>query len=429
MSQTSSTTTQTQKVAWAPEQRTALYRAGLGAGTSLAAASILLDLLRSSYRRQKAEEEGKETNQPRALKLILPHPALMGKTASGLTEPLLATLLAGGTYYGWRKLYKEWRKKELQKEVEDQSLQYMNLLADKNKVAAILPDKKAFSVTGALAALPRDIVLLSALAGGIGTYGILENTFPKAKEKPNVGAPRKIVVKGYGTVFANDKQDGPLAQEPKRPVLDRENEAAIEQQEEEGTLDALELPFGEQDMRKAAAFLAECLIEAEPATALKEMAGQVILRKSAQALSLAVAREGAEAVLGGRGGSACFAAASVQDKKAAVWALFDTPTLRPLATTLTVAEFNDKHPGLAKLAAEAAKSPTHLPLGTKCASCLYDAISFDPVAHAKAAGEAMEWQKRWRGASGQSKALESEDNADQKLDGGEKDPIDQLLNA
>ena len=71
------------------------------------------------------------------------------------------------------------------------------------------------------------------LGGGVGAYALLDHFYPKAK-KPRPMRPKKVVVKGFGTVHADGPGDGPLAEADEKkekeetPVEEKKRKALLE---------------------------------------------------------------------------------------------------------------------------------------------------------------------------------------------------------
>jgi hypothetical protein len=377
-----------------PEEKRKLYSTGIYGGLGLAATSILIDLWRSHKRYAKAKEL-KDENQ--ALRLYLPgygDTEKAEKLASepllkqaGLTEWLIAALLGGATYYGTNTAYRGIRKDQLDKEIEEESKQYVDSLQGLGKVA--FDD------------IPKDLFYLGLLAGGAGTYGILENTFPTVKEKPMAGQPKKIVVRGFGTVksdkkqgdliplkdmirqyrslFGKDpsqslaKQRREIASPPEEPQ-DKEEKRPSEEEKEEQLKAAFWVPFGKVDYQKAACFAALCCasrcVDSSP---LAEIFGRAIEDKSAARMETAADELGMLGLIDSCKGSwQIYKAASESEKIAAVSVVMASGTLRPSIAMLTAAEIADFSPSLAKQARELLEDESLGILGVKVASSMFE---------------------------------------------------------
>jgi hypothetical protein len=414
-----------------------LYAAAIFGGTSLAGASMLLDLLRSHKRKQDAET-GKDND---TVTLYMPNskdPKLKA-AAAGIHDIVGASLAAGGTYYALKQLYKHWRKNQLKKEIEDEALHYVN---EVNK----LNEKKAIADAGSIfTKLPQSILLLSALVGGAGTYGILENTFPKVEPKNRAGRPKKIVVKGFGTVHADDKPGGVFAQMDKKRQQ-KALEAEIDEAEKEEPklskdptveLDEdIEIPLTENDLRKAAAFTALILTDRHcEASPLGDLFGRIVLDKSAsQVAELVRETDVMGAISACKGLHHIFRDASPTLKRAAIASAFDNPTLRAPLGVLTLAEFHELHPTMTKLAKDLYEHPSCGPIAFKLASMFYDLEVRENVPHEKlaasVAGSPMEasWLRDW-GNMEPKAAPKDEYQMDEEPDepDDERDPIDLFM--
>jgi hypothetical protein len=374
------------------EEKRKLYSTGIYGGLGLAATSILIDLWRSHKRYNKAKELKAE--EP-TLKLYLPGYETSGKTdktasesllkQAGLAEWLVAALLGGATYYGANSAYRGIRKDQLDKEIEEESKQYVDSLQGLGKAA--------------FDNIPKDLFYLGLLAGGAGTYGILENTFPTVKEKPMAGQPKKIVVRGFGTVKADKKQGDliPLkdmirqyrslfGKDPTQSVAKQRREMTSppeesekkkeksQQEEEEQLKAAFWVPFGQVDYHKAACFATLCCasrnIESSP---LAEILGRVIEEKSAASLESAADELGILGMIDScKGASRTYKLAMDAEKIAAVSLVMSSDALRPSVAMLTAAEIADVSPSLAKQARALLDDESLGVMGVKVASSMFE---------------------------------------------------------
>jgi len=338
-----------------PEQRKSLYMGGLYGGTGVAAAAALIDLLRSHKRKAKAQEnKGKDD-------LVLYLPGYEPKTASegqfkeaGIGELLLASMLAGGSYYATMAAYKKWRKDQLKSEVRDQSHHYVDVLKQPKEKAALIKLEP-----GRLAA---DLMLIGALAGGAGTYGILENIFPRPSEKPPSGNPKRIVVKGFGTVHADDKPNKVMIKKDEarqQQALQAKTEAAepsveLDQDQREDVelaKAAVWYPFGPADHVKAAALGTVVCAENPEAGGLRDLLGRVIREKSADSVVRDVMdADFFYAIATSKGSDSDYKAASDLEKTKAALQLLSEPRVAPSLAILVQSELHDMHPGIAKMA-------------------------------------------------------------------------------
>lgn len=404
--------------------RRALYPAAVYGGLSLGTAAVLMDLWRSHRR----YDDAKNKKEKGLMKLYLPgyegdpdktasEGGLQKMSAGGISELLVAAALAGGSYYGVNAAYKKIRKRQLEREIEDESKQYIGALQDLGKQAM------ASTILG----IPRDLFLVGLLAGGAGTYGILENTFPSTSEKPAAGTPRKIVVKGFGTMRPDEKPGELLplqdmvrkyrglfgAEHPDSPKRVQKKDLADEEKEELERLDkaAYEFEVGTEDIQKAAAFTtlqcAEGEIKENPLAALL---GYVIEKKSSDALVKLADDLGILGALEAcKGAHEHFFRAAPQQKIAAALSVYADAELAPSFALLTVGELTELSPVIAKQASASWQDGSTGLVGIKIASFLLD--------HAKSegGGNDLESPGEVETNSTVNPTLKSEDPIDQWL--------------
>lgn len=365
------------------EQKEKLYDAAIWGAGGLASAAILMDLFRSHKRRRDAAE-GKDEN---TMTLYMPSrgqskAASVGedenlKEAAGITNLLIASILAGGTFYGANSLYRKWREGELKKEMEEAAGQYVEGVQDS---VAPPQQKMANGLWDAGVDMSKAITLLSFIAGGAGTYGILENTFPDTSEKPKPGAPKKIVVKNFGTVFSDSKNQGRLAGDDKKrqAEVSKEEEERNREKEEEVLQDApakkrdYTFGFGSKDQQKAAAYTALiCASRETENSPLADLMGRILMDKSAAGLVKELHNtDFLGAISASKGGNIIYKAASDGAKVAAAMSLFGSRELRPSAALLLIGEMHDFNPEAALVSKIAAADYSTAVVATKLASTL-----------------------------------------------------------
>jgi hypothetical protein len=378
------------------EQKSNLYQSALFGGGSIAAAAILADMLRS----HKRKADAKNMKQDKALTLYMPSPSDQ-KVASdenlkeaGLSHMIVASLLAGGTFYGANALYTKMRKEQLKKEVEEESQQYINALSQPQQ-----PMKTAAGMFENLADIPRSILLLSFLAGGAGTYGVLENTFPKVSEKPAPGTPRKVVVKNFGTLFTDDRTGQGIADRDKKVVKQEleKNDTDREEDSKDPTQTAVAPPasdrwfrFGQADHQKAAAYTALICAKREMENnPLAQLMGRIIQDKSASLMVRDLEHmDFLGLISSAKGCETAYKSASEGRRVAAALTLFGNPMLKASAATLLVGEMHDFNPGLSKIARSVADDYSLSIVATKLASALLQG-TVPPPDYSEMEGEQM----------------------------------------
>jgi len=358
------------------EQKEKLYSAALWGAGGVGAAAILMDLFRS-HKRRRAASEGKEED---ALNLYMPAPGNSKRASAepeenlkeaGINNLLIASMLAGGTFYGTNALYKKWRKGQLEKELEDSAGQYLSGIQE-----SMQPPGMKLASGGVASTDPADIakaiLLLSFIAGGAGTYGILENTFPSASEKPKAGTPRKIVVKGFGTVHSNNKADGRLAADDRKRQTDFAKPKEEEKEKPEAEPKERSFNYGPKDQQKAAAYTALiCAGRETENSPLAALMGRILMDKSAAGLVKDLHDSDFLGAISASGGChRFFKSASEGAKIAAAMTLFGSRELRPSAATLLVGEMNDFNPEATALAKLASQDYSTSVVATKLASTL-----------------------------------------------------------
>jgi hypothetical protein len=373
-----------EKRALEPEQTAAIIKGGLQLGAGVAVLGALYSYARSNKRKSEAISGGDEAGG-KSLDIVIPEASPL--KMAYLQEPVIGALAAGGAYLVVSKLLAEVRKQRLKSELASAQVGYVGTLQDSVKPdpeAAAAPagrpyQRKAASWLQALLDSPRDLMVLSALASAAGTYGVLENTFPKAKEKKPAGSINRIRIKGYGTVIADGAGDGPLGRNKK---TDKAAPAAPDSAEEptegsylgseRGEPTGLRLPVLDTSffqMPKAAACLTLTRGDADRcARQLALIVTSGSAEKSASLLSAVlgyVHSEGPAFILEKSASGGLVDAADTLDayhavwdeldgveKRAAVDRAFGTTGLSIPLSMLAMAELHDIHPELAKMAAE-----------------------------------------------------------------------------
>lgn len=124
-----------------------------------------------------------------------------GKRASigggvALTGGALATL---GSYALVRNLYQKYKKKQLQGELDSVQNQFLDVVSNEGKSAAmqpapVAPAGKPMGMSELLTSTPVTLTLLAALASGALAHKALDKTFPVPKRNKPIG-PKRIVLR------------------------------------------------------------------------------------------------------------------------------------------------------------------------------------------------------------------------------------------
>lgn len=234
----------------------------IGVGGGLGLLNVLWDMARTNREAAEAAELGDDGD---TIAINLPPK----RKEALLPEAIGAGAVGVGAYMLPGYLYKLLRKRQLKAEIEAAEGGYLRgLVLEENE-----EDKS--KTASALSAGARDIVILSMLAGGGATYGLLEHLFP-ADEKPKNPRPKKVRVKGYGTVFADGPGDGPLAEGEDRRKLDKAAEFQLDNDDYSRALEGMSMTIlhaPEVMEKSAAADLLGAIIK--DASAVRERANEV----------------------------------------------------------------------------------------------------------------------------------------------------------
>lgn len=428
--------------------------AALGAGLGLL--SILYDQVRSNRRKQMADK-GRVLEDTLTIS-----PTALGKLAT-LTEWTEGLAAGAGAYLLIQKAYQAIREKQLAAEVgeaDDQYTQALTQSAAKPEKPVKTQFKRAFqgpTFSELFTNLPvKDMLWIPAMAGAVGTYGLMEHVWPRVKEKAEAGMPRRIVVKGFGTVLADGPGNGPLAQLDKargqefvKKELQEESAEKAQQPEARNTYRpswlgnslakaaTLTAPVGEDDCRCAAGLTAFVLAE-QPALKLAH-SGMVGLigafdRDPEQTERLVKEAGVVAAITLTKGADDHYHNLTVAGRKAAAYNAFGSAVLRPALLALTLAELQEVNPDLSKRAKVVRADPYYGTIMTKIASLTWQADILlaeeaggleKSAAAASMAGD----MRRQMGTLGISESKDSEgqmDDADPAYS-DESDPIDKFL--
>ncbi len=464
MSDTPEVSIPAQEINWSPARTERLLRGSVATGAGLAMLSILWDQIRSARRKNKADagkvlDDGKGT-----IEIQLPGPGM--KVATGI-EWIGGGAAALGTYLLIQKAYQDLRERQLKKEIEEAGGEHANALGSlspQNKVAAI--EKLALGVSEVVTNAPKDTLFISALLAAAGTYGLMENTWPSVSEKDvaNKARPKRIVVKGHGTVIADGPGDGPLA------ALDKAEEktwvqrlmnpfgakttprpqasAQVDKEEVDGpatnlrrpsTVEmekaaSLECSIGKADQQAAAAMLAYCLSvdpRCKEASALLDIVGSHYF--APEKTEDLVKEAGIfQAIELSKGGKDIYEGLPAFEKRAAMHYAFRSPVLSPVLATLTIAELEELHPDMRKRAQVVAADPIYSHLGTKLASLLWSfesAAIDDSLACNEKVAAMRQDAKRQMGTLGLSESEDAGGDVDEadEVYAASEDPIDTFL--
>lgn len=389
-----------------------MWQGSMATAAGLSALAVLYDQVRSNRRKNKAmvgSDDGTMT-------IDLP-PA---KQANVYDQMLTTAAVGGLTYAGLSKLYQSIRKKQLEQEVEEADQRHTQALAQAaalpktaaNPPAAAAPSGTAgFGVSDYLSGAPPALYHLAMLAAGAGTYGLLEHTFPRVSDKRTAGRPRKIVIKGFGTVIPDGPGNGVLAQadkarekkvveqqlqQPTAPAaLEAEANAQNNQQEQDfRKAAAITMPVGVEDLRCAAAM---CAVVLGHQPAMKEASSSLIgligLRhRDPEALEDLIKQAGFDAAFElSKSGWDVYEGLDALDKRAAAYAAFSDPKLAPTLSLLAVSEMREAFPDLDKRAQVVNADPGYSALTAKFASLFFqtDALRMDDCGMVKSAASAV----------------------------------------
>lgn len=423
----------TSNIAWTPERSEKLLRGTVTTGVGLSMIAILLDQMRSAKRRENALK-GKVLDDGQGTITISPP----GKTAT-FTEWVLGGAAGVGTYALIQKLYGEIRRKQLQKEIEEADKAYTNTLQESvnQPFKKAGHEKEALSPWEILLNLPKDTFFLPALLSAGATYGLLENTYPKVKEKPDKVKPRQIVVKGFGTVHADGPGDGPLGQADKEMAkqwaenYQAEREPALEQPMAKAA--NLVAPITDKDYKCAAAMLVYLLGEQpsvkSAATGLFGLIGEY--HRDSEKVASCVGDVDAFGVLDlTKGGDFFYHSLPTFEKRAAVQKAFDNPKLSPMLTVLALGELEELSPDLGKRAKALNTDTTLSAMGTKLAALIWQAEASEAgVSKESAVSGFQEDMRRQLGTLGLEESKDAEGVVDESdaAYSAKGDPIDQFM--
>jgi hypothetical protein len=427
-----------QKYTWDPTRVEQLWRGTIAGGAGLAALSILIDQIRSR-RRAAAAEQGQVLEGGQAtINLAAPKPVT--KSASPIDWAIGAGVGAGA-YYLIQKAYKELRKKQLIEEMEAADEAHTQALQESNKYA--YTKEASGGVTELMLNSLRNTFWLPAVLAAGGTYGLLENTWPRTKEKSDKPTPKKIVIKGFGTVHADGAGDGPLAELDKqkgkqlvKEMMGEENIQTVARPQANAALDkaALVLPVGLEDSQNAAAFLGYVLSE-DPR--MHKRSGLLDLVAShyenpEQVQSIVKEASVFEAAELSKGAKNRYELWSKEEKRAAWHGAMKSAILRPGLALWTLAELEELNPDIRKRAQAVVEDPWADLVGTKIASLYWsasNAYSDDENPSEKVAALREDSRKQMETLD----LLDSDDSSGDLVDeadkiyAGKKDPIDNFL--
>lgn len=314
-----------------PTQTKKLINGALLAGGGVGLLGALYDLIRSNTREKKSLE-GQGT-----LRLSLPEPGAGLPKRATSSELVTAAVGSVGAAALVGKLYRMYRQKMLKQETEDSNQAYLNSLMETPEAV----NKSASWLWEMIKDSPRDAFILPALAGGVGTYGILRHAFPDnpAEADSEKNRPKKIVIDGYGTVIADGPGDGPLGEGKKASVPSLEFEPSLDDCVKSAA--ELFLTLCEEDLRGQES--------CKEASLLPLLGGLWIQDRAAMEKA---AREDLEGTIFHAGsGKEVWEESDVFAKRAAAEGLLGSKLLGPSVASLLIAELDDANPGMAKTAA------------------------------------------------------------------------------
>jgi len=185
-----------------------LWTGAAQAGAGIGLLGVLMNILRSSDRVEKAVADDD------ALVLRLPkqkpveEPGL--QKVAFITKLLIASGITAGSIYAVNQLANRIRENRLKKDIfklENTQDEQLGQLAQLKQAADEASATQKYLMTPAV-----QIALLSMLASGAATYATLRNAFPKREVSLNKDyRPKRVVIEGQGSIEADGKPDGPLA--------------------------------------------------------------------------------------------------------------------------------------------------------------------------------------------------------------------------
>lgn len=443
-------TPQSAEILWTPERQTRLLQGTIATGTGLALLAALMDQVRSERRKTRASAGGRVLEEGGGTLTISPPPPKPPRyKAATFTEWVGGGAAGLGAYWLIQQAYQEMRRKQLQAEIAEEEEAYTKSLQDSVAPAKVAHAhaKVATSLMEILTSALQDTMILPGLLSAAGTYGLLEHTWPKVKEKAEAGKPKKIVVKGHGTVIADGPGDGPLAQ------LDKEKGKQMVEGLKPDTAPlpgesprpkatevmtkaaALEAPITNFDYKCAAEMLTFVLCEypelRKAASALPTLIG-ACADNQGQLETLVKEAGVLEAVELSKGVAESYYALPHFEKRAAIHRAFSSPLLAPALTTLALAELNEVDSDLAKRAKVLHEDPEMSLVSVKAAALLWqgEIIAANPDNLKSAAAQEMQQDmRRQMGTLGLSETRDedgTEDSSDKAYQ-DKKDPIDAFL--
>lgn len=363
-----------EKQALEREDLVKLYGGSAATGAGLALLATLVETLRSEKRRRKAREgSGSGT-----LTLQLPT-----RKEAVFTQLLGGAAIGGTSYLVVRKLLNKMREAQLKEEAEKAQEAYLRKLVEpEGEIKTAVFDK--IKLLDFLHDIPLDIFTIGALGGGIGTYGLLNSTFPRVKEKGEAdGRPKKIVVKGYGTVLADGPGDGPLGRREENGAVDpgapatEAGEGGDDVKEVKKDLRkaaTIECGFGYDDHLAAAELLCRALTVGnhtdKRANSLKAWLGYGLVNGSDRMEDF-VKEAGVAALLELLDGEqVLFNEASDAEKTAAISGALASEALAPTTALLAMAELHEVCPAVTEAVVKLADDEVTMITGTKLAAVL-----------------------------------------------------------
>lgn len=432
---------------WGPRRSEQLFGGLAATGAGIALLSILNDQIRSQRRKIQADK-GKVLEDT----LVISPP---GYKQATLTQWIAGLGAGAGTYYLIQKAYQEMRRKQLAAEIAAADSQYGGALEESMAPVSPPPKQKRAaegygpSVWEMIKGMPADTLWIPALAAGVGTYGLLEHTWPKVSEKAEAGKPRKIVVKGYGTVMADGPGDGPIAQLDKERGSRMVKKEVVADEVAEarpstswlgnalGKAASISCTVGVDDQLCAASMMTFLLAE-QPALKLAHSGLVSLLGAHAQdgrATEQLVKEAGLMAAIElSKGADDHYYNLTPMQKRAAVHQAFSSPVMRPGILTLAISELAETNPDLSKRAQVVSDDPVYSQMMTKIASLTWqteivladEAGELDKSAAASSMAADMRRQMGTLGISESEDADGQMDDADDAYS-DETDPIDQFL--
>jgi hypothetical protein len=432
-----------EKEALTPDQTARFWRGSLMTGAGLASLAALIDLHRSAQRAHKAKEKDPDG----ALVLHIPSPAEVEegprKRASDPGYGMIFTKLGVGlgltgvSYALLQSLYNKQRKRVLNRELQDAATAYVQELSPQSMKFAQAPP----SLWDWAKSMSLDTALATALLGGVGSYAILNNTFPAtAVPEPAAGRPKKIVVKNFGTVHADGPGNGPLGKTPSKtfPKADDSEKSderpaeTVERPEELAKAASITLEVRPQDRIHALELLSTVTSTPAWADGSSNIVADFVgaRARDKQAFDEAVG-QGVDPLDLMVGGGDYFRTLDESERALAIKEAAASPRMRPLLATYAMSELNELHPGIARAAAKLAHTPEFEARLSKAASVLYAGLCYDMLSGPGKQASAL--KDRWAKEQGtldlqkpEESGGDSADDADSAFS-GRLDPIDAFM--